>query len=140
MTPLRVLIAEDDPILAEGLRARLTALGHTVVAITYDGRDAVVQAGALTPDLAFLDIKMPRLDGLQATHQIMAARPIPIILLTAHSDPALKARADLAGVAGYLVKPVDDQDLRAGIALAVRRFADQSREGMCRAVPDLPAE
>ncbi len=121
---LRVLIAEDEPVVADGLRARLENLGHSVAGIAYDGHDAVGKAQALTPDIIFLDIKMPRLDGVEAALQIMAARPVPIILITAHSDPELVQRATAAGVMGYLVKPVDRQDLPPAIAVARSRFAD----------------
>lgn len=121
---LRVLIGEDEPVTAERLRARLEALGHSVAGIAHDGRDAVAKAEALAPDLVLLDIKMPRLDGVEAARQIMAHRPVPIILVTAHSDPDLVQRAMAAGVMGYLVKPVGQKDLGPSIALAISRFAD----------------
>ncbi|HEY7675887.1 MAG TPA: response regulator, partial [Candidatus Methylomirabilis sp.] len=104
MNRLRVLIGEDESVAAEGLRAKLERMGHTVAGIAYDGRDAAAKAESLAPDLIFLDIKMPRLDGLEATREIMAHRPVPIILVTAHSDPDLIQRATAAGVMGYLVK------------------------------------
>jgi response regulator NasT len=121
---LKVLIAEDEPVVAQGLRAQLEALGHSVVGIAYDGRDAVAKAESLGPDFILLDIKMPRLDGLEATRQIMAHRPVPIVLVTAHSDPDLIQQAMTAGVMGYLVKPVDRKDLVPAIALAISRFGD----------------
>ncbi len=121
---LRVLIGEDDPVVADGLRARLEALGHSVAGIAHDGQDAVAKAESLTPGLVFLDIKMPRLDGVEAARQIMAQRPVPIILVTAHSDPELIRRAMDAGVMGYLVKPVNRKELAPAIAVAVSRFAD----------------
>ena len=121
---LRVLIGEDDPVVAQGLRAQLEGLGHSVAGIAHDGRDAVAKAESLAPEIIFLDIKMPRLDGVEATRQIMAHRPVPIILVTAHSEPELIGQAMAAGVMGYLVKPVDRKDLPPTIALAVSRFAD----------------
>ncbi len=124
MKPMRILIAEDEPLVAEGLRARLEGLGHTVAGIAYDGSDAVAKAETLSPELIFLDIKMPRMDGIEAAQRIMANRPVPIILLTAHSDPALIQRAMVAGVMGYLVKPVDRKDLLPAISLAATRFGD----------------
>ena len=124
MDRLRVLIGEDESVAAEGLRAKLERLGHSVVGIGHDGRDAVAKAESLTPDLILLDIKMPRLDGLEATREIMAHRPVPIILVTAHSDPDLIQRAMEAGVMGYLVKPVALKELGPAIALALSRFAD----------------
>ncbi len=125
MTPsLRVLIGEDEPEEAEAFRTVLKNIGHRVVAIAQDGRDAVVKADLLTPHLIFLDINMPRLDGIEASRQIMASRPTPIILVTGHAEPELIERATEVGVMGYLLKPVDAQELPAAIALASQRFAD----------------
>jgi response regulator NasT len=121
---LRVLVGEDDPVVANGLRAQLEGLGHSVVGIAHDGREAVAKAESLTLDLVLLDIQMPHLDGLEAARKIMAQRPVPIVLITAHTDPVLIRRASEAGVMGYLVKPVDREDLAPAIALAVSRFAD----------------
>jgi response regulator NasT len=121
---LRVLIGEDDPVVAKALQVQLETLGHSVAGIAQDGRDAVIKAEDLTPDLIFLDIKMPRLDGVEATRHIMAHRPVPIILVTAHSDPGLVQQAMAAGVMGYLVKPVDRKELPPAIALAISRFAE----------------
>ena len=121
---MRVLIAEDEPVVAEALKERLEALEHIVAGMAYDGRDAVAQADAVAPDLIFLDVKMPHLDGIQAVAAIMARRPVPIIVLTAHADPAVIERALAEGVMGYLVKPVKQKDLEPAIAVAVSRFAD----------------
>ena len=122
--PMRILIAEDEPLVAEGLRGRLEGLGHAVAGIAYDGSDAVAKAEATSPDLIFMDIKMPRLDGIDAAERIMAHRPVPIIVLTAHMDAGLVERAMAVGIMGYLVKPVDRKDLLPAISLAVTRFAD----------------
>jgi AmiR/NasT family two-component response regulator len=121
---LKVLIAEDEPVVAQGLRVQLEGEGYSVVGIAYDGRDAVAKAESLAPDFILLDIKMPRLDGIEATRQIMAHRPVPIVLVTAHSDPDLIQQAMVAGVMGYLVKPVDRNDLAPAMALAISRFGD----------------
>jgi response regulator NasT len=123
---MRILIAEDEPLEAEALRKRVEALGHTVVDVVYDGSRAVAQAGQLRPDLVFLDLRMPKLDGLAAAEKILADRPVPLIVLTGQGDPALTARLGRAGVMGCLVKPVDRKELEAAIALATRRFTDPS--------------
>jgi response regulator NasT len=120
---MRILIADDEPVVAEVLRLRVEALGHHVLAVAHDGREAAEMAEGAAPDLIFLDIKMPELDGIAATERIMATRPVPIILVTAHSDEALVNRAIAAGVMGYLVKPVDPENLAPAIALATARFA-----------------
>ena len=124
MNALRILIAEDEPLVAEGLRGHLEALGHRVAGIASDGAAAVAQAEATEPDLIFMDIQMPRLDGIQAAERIMAQRPVPIIVLTAHVDPPLVERAMVTGAMGYLVKPVERKDLTPAIVLATTRFAD----------------
>ncbi|HTX52437.1 MAG TPA: response regulator [Candidatus Baltobacteraceae bacterium] len=124
MKRLRVLTGDDDPMVTEGLRAMLERLGHGVAGAAHDGMGAVARAESMNPDLILLDIKMPRLDGVEAARQIMAHRPVPIILVTAHSDPDLIERAMAAGVMGYLMKPVEIKALEAAIALALSRFTD----------------
>ncbi len=121
---MRILVADDEPLVAEGLRIRLQSLGYEIAGLAYDGSQAVALAQTLQPDLILLDIKMPKLDGIAATERIMATRPVPIILVTAHADEALVNRAIAAGVMGYLVKPVDRDHLLPAIALASARFAD----------------
>jgi two-component system, response regulator PdtaR len=124
---LRILIAEDDSLNAMALRAQLEALGHDVVAVAPDGEDAVRLASETTPDLAILDIRMPRLSGLDAAARIFADRPLPIVLLTGYSDPDAVAQAARLPVYVYLVKPVDGTDLAPAIGVAVQRFADWQR-------------
>lgn len=122
MRGLRVLIAEDEGVIAMGLRAQLKALGHEVVAEAANGRQAVLLARELRPDLAILDIKMPEMDGIEAAQAITAERPIPIILLTAYTEEQLAQRASQAPVYAYLVKPISKDDLLPAILLAQARF------------------
>jgi len=93
-----------------------TAVGKSAVAVELAERHR--------PDLAILDIKMPELDGIAAAQQITARRPIPVILLTAYSEPELVERATEAGVFAYLVKPVSEEDLLPTILLARARFEE----------------
>jgi response regulator NasT len=120
----RILIADDEAIRLMSLRRQLASLGMEVVAEATTGREAVALALETAPDLAILDIKMPALDGIEAARVITRARPIPIILLTAYSDQALIERAAAAGVFGYLVKPVGEEDLLPAILTARSRFAE----------------
>jgi response regulator NasT len=122
MDSLRILIADDESIRLLSLRAQLTALGHRVVAEASTGEEAVALAFATQPDLAILDIKMPRVDGIEAAERITQARPIPIILLTAYSEAQLVERAAQANIAAYLMKPVSEEDLLPAITLALTRF------------------
>ncbi len=124
---MRILIAEDEPLEAEALRRRVESLGHEVVAAVFDGARAVTEAGALRPDLVFLDLRMPKLDGLTAAERILAARPVPIILLTGMVDAALRRRAAQIGVVGFLAKPVDRRELELVVAHALRTDERQSR-------------
>ncbi len=121
---LRILIADDEAIRVMTLRTQLRALGFEVVAEATNGREAVELAARCEPDLAILDIKMPELDGIAAARQITARRPIPVILLTAYSEPELVERATEAGVFAYLVKPVSEEDLLPTILLARARFEE----------------
>jgi response regulator NasT len=120
---MRILIAEDEPLEAEALRRRLAALGHEVVGVVHDGAQAVTQATALTPDLVFLDLRMPKLDGITAAQAILAHRHLATILITGDSDRTLVAQATQAGVLALVVKPVDGGDLEQAIRLAMTRLA-----------------
>ncbi len=124
MERLRVLIAEDESIIRLGLKRVLEEMGHRVVAAVADGEAAVEMARRLRPDLAILDVRMPKLDGLKAAEAMFAERPLPIILLTAYSDQATVARAREAAVLAYLVKPIREDNLRAAIELVLARFAE----------------
>lgn len=121
---LRILIADDEAIRVMTLRTQLRALGFEVVAEATNGREAVELAERHHPDLAILDIKMPELDGIAAAREITVRGPIPVILLTAYSEPELVERATEAGVFAYLVKPVSEEDLLPTILLARARFEE----------------
>lgn len=121
---LRILIADDEAIRVMTLRTQLRALGFEVVAEATTGREAMELAARSEPDLAILDIRMPELDGIAAAREITAHRPIPVVLLTAYSEPELVERATEAGVFAYLVKPVSEEDLLPTILLARARFEE----------------
>src|SRR5262250_3906589 len=95
-----------------------------VVGEARDGEEAVALAAELQPDLAVLDVKMPRLDGIEAARRMLEERPIPIVMLTAYGQDELVGRAVEAGVFGYLVKPFREQDLVPAIAAARARHAE----------------
>jgi response regulator NasT len=121
---LRILIAEDETIIRLDLRDVLERAGHDVCAEARDGEEAVALAHAEQPELAILDVKMPRLDGIEAARRILAERPIPIVMLTAYGQEELVARAVEAGVFGYLVKPFRETDLLPAIQTARARHAE----------------
>ena len=121
---MRILIAEDETIIRLDLRDLLERSGFEVCAEARDGVEAVELARAEQPDLAVLDVKMPRLDGIEAARRILDERPIPIVMLTAYGQDELVARAVEAGVFGYLVKPFRESDLLPAIATARARHEE----------------
>ena len=136
---MRILIAEDETIIRLDLRDLLERAGFEVCGEARDGVEAVELARAVRPDLAVLDVKMPRLDGIEAARRILADRPIPIVMLTAYGQEELISRAVEAGVFGYLVKPFREQDLLPAIrtararheeVLALREEADSLAEAL----------
>src|SRR5438270_8276464 len=102
----------------------LSRAGLDVVAEARDGLEAVALARAERPDLAIMDVKMPRLDGIDAARRILEERPIPIVMLTAYGQDELVSRAVEAGVFGYLVKPFREQDLLPAIQAARARHEE----------------
>ena len=121
---VRILIAEDETIIRMDLRALLEAAGFEVCAEARDGEEAVALARAELPDLAVLDVKMPRLDGIEAARRILDERPIPIVMVTAYAERELVSRAVEAGVFGYLVKPFRETDLLPAIETARARHEE----------------
>jgi response regulator NasT len=119
---VRVLVAEDDPLIALGLCERLRALGHEPIGPAGDGDAAVELARQSRPDLYLFDIEMPNLDGLQAAQQLAAeGLRRPVVVVTGVDDPGLIDRSIASGVSAYLTKPVDSRELEAAIQLAAVR-------------------
>ncbi|MEP6892444.1 MAG: response regulator [Gaiellaceae bacterium] len=121
---MRILVAEDETIIRLDLRAMLERAGFDVCAEARDGEEAVALARTIEPDLALLDVKMPKLDGIEAARQILDERPIPIVMVTAYGEQELVSRAVEAGVFGYLVKPFRETDLLPAIETARARHAE----------------
>jgi two-component system, response regulator PdtaR len=121
---MRVLIAEDEAIIRLDLRMLLERAGIEVCAEARDGEEAIELARLAEPDLAVLDVRMPRLDGIEASRRIIAERPIPVVLLTAFSDRSTVERAVGACIAGYVVKPFREQDILPAIRTAAARHAE----------------
>ena len=119
--PLRILICEDETLIRLDLRALVEAAGFVVAGEARDGAEAVAQAAATEPDLILMDVKMPELDGISAARQILAERPVPIVMVTAFSDQGLVRSAAEAGAFGYLVKPFRGDDLLPAIETARAR-------------------
>ena len=121
---VKVLVAEDETIIRLDLVEMLGRAGLEVVGEARDGIEAVELARTQQPDLAVLDVKMPRLDGIEAARRILDERPIPIVMLTAYGQDELVGRAVEAGVFGYLVKPFRELDLLPAIQAARARHEE----------------
>ena len=121
---VKVLIAEDETIIRLDLRTLLEANGYEVCGEARDGQEAVELARTLEPDVILMDVKMPRLDGVEASRRILAERPLPIVMLTAFDQEELVARAVETGVFGYLVNPFREQDLIPAIRTAQARHRE----------------
>jgi response regulator NasT len=124
VSALRILLVEDEGLVATGLRAQLRTLGHQVVGLARDGEEAVAMAGTLGPDLILMDVRLPQLDGLEAARRILQQRRVPIIFISAYSEPDLAQAASATGGFAYLLKPVDRQDLLPAIAVTLGRFRE----------------
>jgi two-component system, response regulator PdtaR len=122
---VRVLVAEDNPVIALALTERLRGLGHEPLGPAADGGEAVALAKQSSADLYLFDIEMPVADGLEAADQLAAAGlRRPVVIVTGIEDPELIDRAIASGVAAYLTKPIDDLELEAAIKLALARHAE----------------
>tara|TARA_R110002049_G_scaffold27321_4_gene94472 strand:+ start:12193 stop:12777 length:585 start_codon:yes stop_codon:yes gene_type:complete len=120
---LRIIVADDEPLLVEELSFFLDKLGHQVVGTASSGKELVDLCAQLQPDLVVTDIKMPELDGLEAAKLVRgSSHPVPFVVVTAYPDKEFLHRAADQHVMAYLVKPIREEDLRATIYLAMQRF------------------
>jgi two-component system, response regulator PdtaR len=122
---MRVLVAEDDALIARGLTERLRSLGHDPLGPAGDGNEAIELAQADPPDLYLFDIEMPNVDGLEAATQLTSlGLRRPVVVVTGVDDASLIERSIASGVSAYLTKPVDTRELQAALALATARHAE----------------
>ncbi|TQR85721.1 response regulator transcription factor [Mycobacterium hodleri] len=119
-TPLRVVIADDHPLVRSGLRTILAAAaGIDVVGEASTGVEAIAVARALTPDVIVMDLQMPDTDGIEATRQIVAANPrIAVLVLTMFEDDTSVFSAMRAGALGYLLKGAEQEEIVRAIHAA----------------------
>ena len=124
---MRIFLAEDDPIILSGFSMMVQALGHEVVGMATDGKAAVEKILELQPDLILMDINMPQIDGISAIEACNREKVFPCIIITGYRDEEQIKRATVAGVYGYLHKPVDEYQLRAEISVVMERHRDYMR-------------
>ena len=112
-----VLVAEDDYLVGEEIIRALKTLGWVHIIEVSDGLAAVEKTCSLRPDIALLDIKMPKLDGLEAAHRIQNQCPTPVVILTAYESEDFLRKAGEAGVSAYLTKPLRKSELERAMSL-----------------------
>lgn len=120
MTEAKILVVEDENIVALEIKKRLQKLGYIVPGVASTGEDAISKAEAILPDLVMMDIMLKgEIDGIHAAGEIKKRFNIPVIYLTAYSDEGTLQRAKLTEPYGYILKPFEEDDLRTAIEIAL---------------------
>ena len=123
MTQARILVVEDESIVAADIQDRLESLGYEVPATVASGERAVEKAGALRPDLVLMNIQLNgRMDGVEAADQIRQRFGIPVIYLTANADHPTVQRAKVTEPFGYVIKPFEERELHTAIEVALYKY------------------
>lgn len=134
----RIVIADDEALICMDLREMLEEAGHEVVGVGSDGVEALDLVKEKKPDLVILDVKMPRLDGLQAAKMIAHDNLAPVVLLTAFGDEDMIEKAKKSMVFGYVMKPVEERTLFPAIQIAVSQY--RQKRDMVDQVKDMERE
>ena len=134
----RIVIADDEALICMDLREMLEEAGHEVVGVGSDGVEALDLVKEKRPDLVILDVKMPRLDGLQAAKMIAHDNLAPVVLLTAFGDEDMIEKAKKSMVFGYVMKPVEERTLFPAIQIAVSQY--RQKRDMVDRVKDMERE
>ena len=120
VTPANVLVVEDEPIVAMDIQRRLEQLGHSVFGVYARGEDAVEAIKQQQPDLVIMDIRLSgAIDGIETARRIREHYDLPVVYLTAYADDETLLRARDTGPAAYLMKPVQDREIRSMIEIAI---------------------
>lgn len=128
MIAARILIVEDDRIVARDIQHQLSRMGHVVVGMSASGEDAVRMACSQQPDLVLMDIRLEgEMDGIEAARRIRDAHRIPIVFLTAYANDEVVHRASLTEPFGYLLKPFEEPQMRTVIQMALYKHASDTR-------------
>ncbi len=127
MTQATILVVEDEGIVAQEIKSRLEKTGYTVCAVAHEGKTAIAHAEALQPDLVLMDIRLKgEMDGIEAAGMIRDRFSIPVVYLTAYTDPATLERAKTMEPFGYVVKPFETRSLMVSIEIALHRHRSES--------------
>lgn len=130
MDAVRLLVVEDDAVIAADLGTLLTDLGHIVVATCPDAASALQSVAVHRPDLVLLDINLGRgRDGVHVAEHLNAVEQVPFVFITGHTDQRTLDRVKATRPAGFIIKPFDEDDLRTQIEIALARHAAQVDAG-----------
>jgi CheY-like chemotaxis protein len=120
VTQAKILIVEDESIVALEIKSRLQRLGHAVPAVVSSGEAAIRTSAETRPDLVLMDIKLKgEMDGIEAAARIKARFGIPVVYLTAYVDKDTVQRAQYTDPLGYVTKPYEEDELDRVIELAL---------------------
>lgn len=128
MENTRVLVVEDEIIVAKSTQKRLESLGYSVPAVVASGEEAIQQVVENPPDLVLMDIKLKgAIDGVEAAEQIQASFEVPVVYLTAYADEETLGRAKVTQPFGYLLKPFELSELRTTVEMALYKYQMQRK-------------
>ena len=131
MPETKILIVEDEKILAMGLKKKLEKLGYSVTGLASSGAEAIESVKEVQPDLVLMDIVLKGvMDGIETAEFIVNLYDMPIIYLTAYADDEMLARAEKTCPYGYILKPYKDNELKANIKMAIYKHKSQKEKLM----------
>lgn len=123
MNKSRILVVEDEAIVAMVIKRRLKDLGYIVSGVASTGKDAITKVEGTFPDLVLMDIRLKGdMDGIEATKIIKDRFSLPVVYLTAHSDDITFKKAKETDPDGYILKPFTEKDLSTTIEIALHKF------------------
>lgn len=128
MQETRIIVVEDESIVAEDIKRSLENMGYTVPAVASSGEEAVTRAEELQPDIILMDIVLRgKMNGIEAAGRIHSELNIPIIYLTAYADEKILQQAKLTEPFGYIIKPFEEKELHSVIEMALYKYAMENR-------------
>lgn len=120
MGKTRILIAENESIIAQDLQQRLQNWGYEVIAVVSSGKEAIQKVEENNPSIVLLNIGLNgEIDGIEAATEIHSLFRVPIVYLTGYADERTKKRARIAEPYGYIIKPFEDRELHTAVEMAL---------------------